>query len=313
MVQSICRGACREEKGTDSLFTGNESAKMVRYCGREFSETEVALIRKIINENLSKSRYKISLLVCEHLNWRKVDNGLKDMSCRVALLRMQEDGLIELPPPRWGNPTNKTLIGRTSFAEPGFPVDMPVHMMGDLRLELVQTKKASGLWNEYIDRYHYLGYTKLPGAQLRYFATFEGQEIALFGFGAAAWKVQARDRFIGWTPEQRQQKLHLIVNNARFLILPWVRSRNLASRLLSIVSKRLPEDWDYRYQYRPVLLETFVECGRFHGTSYKASNWILVGQTKGRGKKDVYNEYNLPQKDIWLCPLTKDFKSILLS
>lgn len=286
---------------------------MVRYCGREFSETEVGLIRKIIEENPSKSRYKISLLVCEHIDWRKLDDGLKDMSCRVALLRMQEDGLIRLPPPRWGNPTNKTSIGRTSAAEPGFPVDMPVHTMRDLRLELVQTKKASRVWNEYIDRYHYLGYAKLPGAQLRYFVTFEGQKIALFGFGAAAWKVQARDRFIGWTPEQRQQKLHLVVNNARFLILPWVRSRNLASRLLSIVSKRLPEDWNHRYRYRPVLLETFVECGRFHGTSYKASNWILVGQTKGRGKKDIFNEFKLPKKDIWLYPLTKDFKSILLS
>ena len=286
---------------------------MVRYCGREFSEKEIEGIRNIIKEDSNRSRYKISLLVCEDLGWRKPNGELKDMSCRVALLRMQKDGLIRLPAPKWGHSNNKICIQRTALSEPGFPVHLPVHMMSDLSLELVQTKKASGLWNEYIDRYHYLGYTKLPGAQLRYFATFEGQEIALFGFGAAAWKVQPRDRFIGWTPEQRQRNLHLIVNNARFLILPWVSSRNLASRLLSIVSKRLPEDWDYRYRYRPVLLETFVECGRFHGTSYKASNWILVGQTKGRGKKDVFNEYKLPKKDIWLCPLTKDFKSTLLS
>jgi len=286
---------------------------MVRYCGRDFSEKEIEGIRSIIKEDSKRSRYKISLLVCEDLGWRKPDGELKDMSCRVALLRMQKDGLIRLPAPKWRHGNHTICIQRTSLGEPGFPVHLPVHMMSDLHLELVGTKKASGLWNEYIDRYHYLGYTKLPGAQLRYFATFEGQEIALFGFGAAAWKVQPRDRFIGWTPEQRQRNLHLIVNNARFLILPWVRSPNLASRLLSMVSKRLPEDWYHRYRYRPVLLETFVQCDRFHGTSYKASNWILVGRTKGRGKKDVFKEYKLPRKDIWLCPLTKDFKSSLLS
>jgi len=191
---------------------------MVRYCGRDFSEKEIEGIRSIIKEDSKRSRYKISLLVCEDLGWRKPDGELKDMSCRVALLRMQKDGLIRLPAPKWRHGNHTICIQRTSLGEPGFPVHLPVHMMSDLHLELVGTKKASGLWNEYIDRYHYLGYTKLPGAQLRYFATFEGQEIALFGFGAAAWKVQPRDRFIGWTPEQRQRNLHLIVNNARFLI-----------------------------------------------------------------------------------------------
>lgn len=286
---------------------------MARYCGREFSEKEIEIICKIIKEDSNRSRYKISLLVCEDLGWRKLDGGLKDMSCRVALLRMEKDNLIRLPPPKWGHSNNKVSIQRTTFAEPGFPIDMPVHLMSDLSLELVETKKDSSLWNEYIDRYHYLRYTKLPGAQLRYFARFEGQDIALLGFGASAWKVEARDHFIGWTHEQRQQKLHLIVNNARFLILPWVKSRNLASRVLSMVSKRLPHDWVDRYNYRPVLLETFVECNRFYGTSYKAANWICVGQTKGRGKKDVLKEYKLPKKNIWLHPLSDNYKSTLLS
>ncbi|MCK4782867.1 MAG: DUF4338 domain-containing protein, partial [Desulfobacteraceae bacterium] len=269
---------------------------MARYCGREFSEKEIEIICKMIKEDSNRSRYKISLLVCEDLGWRKPDGGLKDMSCRVALLRMEKDGLIRLPPPKCGHSNSKVSIQRTSLAEPGFPIDMPVHLMSDLRLELVETKKASSLWNEYIDRYHYLGYTKLPGAQLTYFARFEGQDIALLGFGASAWKVEARDHFIGWTPSKHCTIGHLIVNNARFLILPWVKSRNLASRVLSMVSKRLPHDWVDRYNYRPVLLETFVECNRFHGTSYKASNWICVGQTKGRGKKDVHKRIQIAQE-----------------
>jgi hypothetical protein len=171
----------------------------------------------------------------------------------------------------------------------------------------------SHLWNEYIDWYHYLGYTPLPGAQLRHFARSEGRILALFGFGAAAWKTAPRDMFIRWSTEQRERNLHLIVNNARFLILPWVQSRHLASRLLGMAARQIADDWQKLYRYRPVLLETFVETPRFKGTSYKAANWIHVGKTKGRGKLDRYNKAQLPCKDIWLYPLDKRFRRTLCS
>lgn len=233
------------------------------------------------------------------------------MSCRVALLRMQEDGLVCLPPPRRKNGNGTRYERRTAQAEPEFPICAPVAELRDLRLELVADKRTSSLWNEYIARYHYLGYQVLPGAQLRYFAWAEGQIVALLGFGAAAWKTAPRDTFIGWTPAQRVSRLHHVVNNARFLILPWVTSRHLASKLLGMAARRLPRDWLTRYSYRPVLLETFVEKQRFEGTCYKAANWINIGDTQGRGKLDRNNLCSLPVKSVWLLPLARRFREFL--
>jgi len=176
---------------------------------------------------------------------------------------------------------------------------------------MVARREDSHLWNEYVERYHYLGYEPLPGAQLRYFARAGGRILALLGFGAAAWKTAPRDRFIGWNVEQRRSRLHLIVNNARFLILPWVRSRNLASRLLAMAARRLADDWQHGYGYRPVLVETFVETPRFSGTCYKAANWIYLGQTQGRGKLDVDRTARLPKKSVWAYPLVPDFRRTL--
>lgn len=166
----------------------------------------------------------------------------------------------------------------------------------------------SRLWNEYIHRYHYLGYTTLPGAQLRYFVTAAEQPLALLGFGASAWQCAPRDRYIGWSAEQRTRNLHLIVNNARFLILPWIRSKNLASKILALAARTLPAHWQQRYAYRPVLMETFVDTERFTGTCYKAANWKYIGQTQGRGKLGPKGKRSVPIKDLWLYPLEPDFR-----
>ena len=166
-------------------------------------------------------------------------------------------------------------------------------------------------WNEYIHRYHYLGYQPLPGAQWRYGVTAGETLLALLGFGAAAWQCAPRDRFIGWSHEQRQQNLPLIVNNARFLILPWVRSPNLASKILGRAARQLPDDWQTRYGYRPVLLETFVQKDRFTGACYQAANWTSVGQTQGRGKLGPAGKQSVPIKDLWLYPLDKNFRRVL--
>jgi Druantia protein DruA len=283
------------------------------YCGRQFSGGEIGLIRRIIAEDPRRTREDIAKIVCHMLGWYKPDGGLKSMSCKVALLRMHEDTLITLPPPRQRNGNGRVLIQYTLATEPDTPTDVSVGELSELSLELVANKKESYLWNEYIARYHYLGYTPLPGAQVRYFAVSNGQLLGLMGFGASAWKVEPRDTFIGWSDAQRRRNLHLVVNNARFLILPWVTSKNLASKLLAMAAKRLPDDWQQRYKYSPVLLETFVEIHRFRGTCYKAANWISVGKTKGRGKCDVKNTANLPVKDIWLYPLVKSFRNILCS
>ena len=168
------------------------------------------------------------------------------------------------------------------------------------------------MWlNEYIERYHYLGHKPLPGAQLRYFIHADKQPVALLGFGAAAWQTAPRDHYIGWNHDQRQANLHLVVNNARFLILPWVQSKNLASMILAMAARRLPDDWQAQYHYRPVLMETFVEKPRFEGTCYKAANWQYLGQTKGRGKLGPAGKQSVPIKDLWVYPLNSNFRDRL--
>ena len=218
----------------------------------------------MITSSPDANRAALSRMVCETFVWHKINGDLKEMSCRVAMLRMEREGLIKLPPSR--NKKNSVITftcKRTKIAEPKKLFSSSLKdLVGPLKIELV-TKSSSQLWNEYIDRYHYLGYKPLPGAQLRYFV-YSGEKIlSLLGFGASAWKTAPRDVYIGWDREVQYKHLHLIVNNARFFILPWIRIPHLASKVLSMAAKRLPTDWEERYHYRPLLLETFVEIKRF--------------------------------------------------
>lgn len=281
-------------------------AVSVRYCGRDFSEAELVQIRQLIAEDPKWSRAQLSRLICREFAWYKADGGLKEMSARVAMLRMQEDGLITLPPPRNKRPDQTVYI--TERTNPGDVIEVPAGKLRPLSLKRVQNRPDSRLWNEYIERYHYLGHKPLPGAQLRYFIYANGQPIALLGFGSSAWQTAPRDHYIGWSHEQRKKNLHLIVNNARFLILPWIKSKNLASMILAMATKQLPDDWQEQYHYRPVLLETFVEKPRFEGTCYKAANWIHLGQTKGRGKLGPAGKQSVPIKDLWVFPLNCGFR-----
>jgi Druantia protein DruA len=227
------------------------------------------------------------------------------------MLRMERDGLFTLPPPQKGNGNGNNRPRLTSASDPGETIALGAGALGDLTFSAVSTQHDSRLWNELVERYHYLGYKPLPGAQMRYLVYAGPRLLSALGFGAAAWKVAPRDHFIGWSPEQRTRNLHLIVNNARFLILPWVTSKNLASRILAGVAKQLPQDWEQRYAYRPFLLETFVQKDRFTGASYRAANWTHVGQTQGRGKLDRKHRHSLPLKDVFLYPLHKRFRQRL--
>ena len=284
----------------------------MRYCGREFSATDISSIRDLIAAQPTATRARLSRLVCEKLNWRRGDGRLKEMSCRVAMLRMQDDALLQLPPPRNGNNNGKPYLRRTRQAEPGSLLEVASpKKLEDLHVQLVADRHDSHLHNEYLERYHYLGYQPLPGAQMRYFVRAQGRIVALLSFGAAAWKTRPRDRFIGWTTEQRKARLHLVVNNARFLILPWVRCNNLASCVLAMTARRIVHDWQQQYDYSPVLLETFVEVSRFRGTCYSAANWSLLGETAGRGKLDIHHRVSVPKKTVWVYPLIANFREIL--
>ncbi len=250
----------------------------LRYCGRDFSAAEIDWLRALIAR-------------------------------RPALHR---DGLIALPPPRNRPRAMRPPAPSPETEPPLFPPPARLAEALPARVEPVAGAIESRRWNAFVERHHYLGYAPLPGAQLRYFArAADGQPLALFGFGAAAWKTAPRDRFVGWTDEHRRCNLPLVVNNARFLILPWIRIPNLASHLLAQVQRRLPDDWQRRYAIRPVLLETFCETPRFDGAAYRSANWILVGKTQGRGKLDRHHEFARPVKDIYLKPLRHDWKTVL--
>src|SRR3990172_2777840 len=278
----------------------------MKYCGRDFEPTEIELIREWLNiPQINRSR--LSRAVCERLNWRRDNGGLKDMSCRVALLRMQTDGLITLPPPRNAKPVAYRSYPHIEQAVLE-PSSIPDIDLATLKLELVLSKADSLLWNAYIQRHHYLGHQLMPGAQLRYFVRAAGHIVAALGFGASAWKVKPRDQVIGWTSDQRRRNLHLVVNNARFLIPPWIHCKNLASRILALVSRRLPDDWQARYAYPPGLLRTLFQKPRLPRHSYKAAHRQYLGDTQGRGKLDTLHRNAQPIKSIWIYPLARHFQ-----
>lgn len=282
---------------------------MYRCRGKTWSEDDLARIRALISASPSARRAELARLVCEAFDWRRPDGRLKEMCCRDAMIKMHRADLIILPPPLHARSTpRRTFASAASDPEP--LVDLRLRDLEGLRLELVARGKPLALWNELIARYHYLGYRIMPGAQLRYFIIGSGRVLGAMGLGGAAWKVAPRDRFIGWTADERQERLHLIVNQTRFLILPWIRCQNLATKSLALLRRRLSDDWQLCYGYRPALLETFVD-ERFHGTCYKAGNWLNVGLTQGRSRMDRHHAKDQPVKSIWLMPLSSSFRADL--
>jgi Druantia protein DruA len=283
-----------------------------RYCGRAFSAAELDHIGQLLELRPVLGRVALSRRICQDLGWLNVLGQPKEMSCRVALLRMEKDGLIGLPAPLRKNGRGSRPVALSAASDPGEPVQGSLRALVPLVFERVEKGPLSGLWNELIQRYHYLGYRPLSGAQMRYLVrSAEHRLLALLGFGASAWQLKPRDEHIGWNHQQRVGGLHRIVNNARFLILPWVKCPGLASHILSAIPRPLRADWTLRYGYEPVLLESFVEVPRFSGASYRAANWIRVGETRGRGKLEKKHQSVLPFKDIWICPLRPHFRQIL--
>jgi hypothetical protein len=277
--------------------------------GRDLLLEDLEVIREVAGQP-GQTRRSISVAVCERLGWLQPNGRPWDMACRYLLLRLQEKGLLILPPPRMRAGKRRSLA-LTKAAEPQGAVDIPVGQLGPLRCQRVDATPLAQLWNEYIYRYHYLGLGTLVGPHIRYLIGFEGGWLAAMGFCGAAWALRPRDEWIGWSREQRQQRLHLVVNQARFLILPWVHSKNLASHLLSLSARQLIQDWQYIYSHRPLLLETFVDSRRYAGTSYRAGNWVHLGLSQGRGKMDRHTRRELPAKEIYVYPLHRRSRQML--
>ena len=282
------------------------------FCGRTFGSDELELMRQTARDFSALGVTEIARTVCELLEWTRPSGGLKDHECRQLLERLQAEGFLKLPEIRnlgGRGPRRVDVAGACS--EPA-PVECAVSECEPLELALVEGPTESRRWREQIERYHYLGCRVPFGASLRYWVRHGERELACLLWTSPAWKMQARDAWIGWSDEQRRRNLQAIVNNGRFLILPWVRAKGLASKILALSARQMPRDWETRYGCRPVLLETLVDTARFRGTCYRAANWIHVGQTAGRGRMDrEHAAHGQAVKGIYVYPLARDARQQL--
>ena len=274
---------------------------------------DLLLIQQLIEKEGAQGRSHISNRLCEIWNWRQANERFRQIACRDLLRRLEARGLIELPP-------KLCEARRTGYRNPTSTPDlldcMPLRgrlreFQSQLGIRLVEDSKQLALYRGLVGTYHYLGYQQATGAQLRYIAYFQDRPMACLSVGPAAWKIGARDQFVGWSAQARQQNLRWVVNNERFVILPWVQIKYLASHLLARAVRQLPGDWQRVYGHDLALVETFVEDQRFAGTAYAAANWICVGQTLGRGRNDRTHDQAVPIKTIWLRPLREDFRPFL--
>jgi len=285
---------------------------ITKYRGRGITEPDVGVIRQIIEAHPSGSRRFISQEVCRAWDWRQANGTLKDMVCRSLLLLLQSQGLFKLPPPKCKLPN--PLANRkkpVKIEVEKSPIRCSIDELHPIHLKQVRRTRSEKLFNSLISEHHYLGYTQPVGEHLKYIAFSNDRPIACLAWSSAPWYIGARDRFIGWSPEIRQKNLPLIINNTRFLVLPWVKASHLASHVLALNRRQISEDWRLVYSHPVYLLETFVDTERFQGTCYKADNWIHVGNTTGRGKLSKSTTPTLSKKAVYLYPLTKDFRDRL--
>ena len=290
---------------------------LISYRGRVITEEDIDFIKELIAAHPRVSRRGLSKKLCEAWNWVQPNGQLRDMVCRGLMLELHRGGHISLPEKKF-TPNNPLAAHRSkpSWIEVDrSPFGCSVKTLGAVEIRQVRATPQEKLYNSLIEHHHYLGYCHPVGEQLKYVVyAHQGpveRPIACFAFSSAPRHIGCRDRFIGWNPEQRTNNLHLLAYNTRFLILPWVQVRYLASHLLSRMAKQIAHDWQDSYGHRIYLLTTFVDTERFTGSCYRAANWIYLGETTGRGKNDQTNKVNRSIKAVFGYPLGKDFRERL--
>ena len=288
-----------------------------RHGGRRFRPKQLALIREVVSSCGGLSRKELAQTVCELLGWKRPSGGLKALECVAFLERLEAAGVLELPGKQRTRPFgSRTRIPVTARGEPGRELCGDVSEFAPIELELVETPEQAELYRELVGRHHYLGYAVAYGAQLRYLAYASRPERTVLGcvqFSSPAWRMAARDRWIGWDDTTRRTHLQRVVNNSRFLILPWVRVKNLASLVLSRAVKRVQADWQRRYGVELLLVETLVDRERYSGHCYRAANFVELGTTSGRGRMDrEHLRHGASIKTLLVYPLLSDARQRLL-
>jgi hypothetical protein len=282
-------------------------------CGREISVSEMEEIRETVATFHRLSRGELAMTICEHLEWYSVTGSPKVDACVKLLEKLESQGLLSLPQKQVVSRKGQRTPCPTERTEPRTQMGCSLADVGGVRLDVVWGREETELWNEYVHRYHYLGYKRPFGCFARYFIESDHGRLGCLLFSGAAKALRERDRWIGWSESSRLRNLGLVVNNTRFVIFSWVKVKNLASHVLSQAVRRIRDDWEERWSYRPVLLETFVDPRYFAGTCYRASNWRYLGMTTGEGLVRKGKRYATSPKKIFVQPLVDDFRTVLCS
>lgn len=290
---------------------GTVARTPTRFSGRSFTPDEVALIREVVESCSGLSRSELAQTICELLGWKRPSGALKALECGGLLERLESVGAWELPEKRPRRPVgSRTRVPVTGRGDRGQDLVGEVGDIAPIDLEAVETESQRLLFRELVGRHHYLGHRVPFGAHLRYLVFASRPERTVVGcvqFSSPAWRMAVRDGWIGWDERARQRNLQRVVNNSRFLILPWVRVKNLASRVLSLALRRLCVDWPRRYGVEVLLVETLVDTSRYTGHCYRAANWIPLGETAGRGRMDrEHLRHGASPKAVLIYPLVKD-------
>lgn len=278
--------------------------------GRELSPDDIDTIRRLIGDHPDWHRTRLSKELCIIWQWRTQTGLFKDMACRSMLRKLEQKGFVTLPVARHSGNRRRCILDVPHSCN---PVEADLRTIRPVQLAPVKSRGPDDdLFHCLMERYHYLGCKGHVGEHMKYIAfDREMRPVACLLFGSAAWKTAPRDQFIGWDPAIRRRNLHLMTNNTRFLILPWIRIPHLASFILGASLKRLRQDWRAKYAHELCLVETFVDRSRFAGTCYQAANWHKIGQSKGRSRQDRIHRLQVPVKDIYVYPLTPNYKKQL--
>lgn len=283
-----------------------------RIQGRTLSDDDIEFIRALIAAHPTWHRTRLSQALCRRWNWVAANGQLKDMAARALLRKLDTEGLIALPRPVRSANNAFRHRAETPVRIDETPFVGSLAALTPLTFRAVSHEAEHRLFGGLMQRYHYCGYCGPVGENLKYLVTDRRNRVlACLLFGAPAWSMSARDRFIGWTRHTRERGLSLVANHMRFLIVPWVRVPHLASHILGHIARCISADWESKYAHRLVLLETTVEHQRFSGTCYRAANWQCVGHTTGRSRNDRHKRLHVPVKSVWLYPLTPQFRAVL--
>lgn len=293
---------------------------VMRFRGRDITQAHVESIRELIAANPGVCRKRLSVLLCEVWNWRQPNGVLRAMVCRELMLKLHRSGLIELPSTRHANfnprkrrPRILTPGETVDFDVDARPMECSLRDLGALSIESVRRTPHEALVNHLIAAHHYLGYARPVGEHIKYLVRAQERPVAVMIFCSAAFKLNLRDRWIGWDPDTRVRNLCLIANQTRYLIMPWVRVPHLASHLLGRIARRISRDWQQVYNHPLHYIETFTNPERYAGTCYRAANWKPLGMTSGMGTKSTTSKPTCAAKMLWAYPLGRRWRENLCS